>query len=530
MYDLLIKGGTILDGTGTPSYVADVAVAKGRLVAIGQLDNEALEIMDATGLAVAPGFIDLHTHSDASFLLDGTAQSKLRQGCTLELTGNCGSSFCAPLIGQAREIGEQRISMFGVEPHLDWTYFGEYLERLEQAGSTINLATQVGHGTIRAAVLGFDDRAPTPEELTQMQTLTADCLDAGALGFSTGLYYAPGNYARTDEVVVLAKEAAKRSKLYSTHMRDESDYSISLFGSIEETIAIGRLSEVRVQISHLKCVGPPVWGRSRELLERIERARTEGIDVAADQYPYTASSTGLNGAVFPRWAEVGGRETTIAKLADEEFYAKLHASITDNYYRRGGSDSVVVANYPANRQYEGLSLLEISRLMSCDPNDAAIRLYRDGQAQVVLHSLDESDVETIAGGRWVAVGSDGSSLSTEGVLSVGKPHPRSYGTFPRFIDRYVRNKQIVSLEEAIRKMTFLPAQRLGLSQRGRIAPGLWADLVVFDSRTVKDTATFQSPHSYADGISHVIVNGIPVIRDGLFTGATPGKVLTSFHD
>ena len=201
MYDLLIKGATILDGTGTPSYVADVAVAKGRLVAIGHLDNEALEIMDATGLAVAPGFIDLHTHSDASFLLDGTAQSKLRQGCTLELTGNCGSSFCAPLIGQAREIGERRISMFGVEPHLDWTHFGEYLERLEQAGSTINLATQVGHGTIRTAVLGFDDRAPTPEELTQMQSLTADCLDAGALGFSTGLYYAPGNYARTDEVV-----------------------------------------------------------------------------------------------------------------------------------------------------------------------------------------------------------------------------------------------------------------------------------------------------------------------------------------
>ena len=471
-------------------------------------------------MAVSPGFIDLHTHSDFSFLLDKTAQSKVRQGCTLELTGNCGSSFCAPLHGEARRVGEERVGLYGVDPMMDWTTFDEYLTRLEGAGSTLNLATQVGHGTVRTCVIGFEDRAPNPEELDRMRGLVAESLDAGALGFSTGLYY-----ARTDEVVALAREAAQRGKLYSTHMRDEGANTISLFGSVEESLAIGRLSGVRVQISHLKCAAPSFWGRTLELLDRLDRGRTEGLDVAADQYPYTASSTGLSGAILPRWAQVGGREATLSRLADEEFYARLREEIQASFQGRSGADHIVVANHPPDRDLEGLNLEQIAQRMGCDAADAGIRLYRASETSVISHSLQEEDVASIAGGSLVAVGSDGSSLSTEGVLSAGKPHPRSYGTFPRFLSKYVREEKVVSLEEAIRKMTMLPASRLGLTQRGRIAPGMWADLVAFDPDTVADTASFEAPHSYPIGIPHVVVNGEMVIKDGAYTAATPGKVL-----
>ncbi len=529
MYDLLIKNGTIFDGSGGPGYPADIGVLQGRIVAVGILEEDAVETIDASGLAVSPGFIDLHTHSDFSFLLDSAAQSKVRQGCTLELTGNCGFSYCAPLIGgDAKKFAQERLGLYGDEHEMGWDYFWQYHAKLEQSGSTLNLATQVGHGTVRAAVIGFEDRGPTFHELDRMKELVANSLEDGALGFSTGLYYAPGSYARTDEVVALAREAAQRGKLYSTHMRDESDYSISLMGSVEESIAIGRLSGVRVQISHLKCVGPASWGRSHELLERIERARAEGIDVAADQYPYTASSTSLAGGVFPRWAQVGGREGFLAGLEAEDFWDRLHDDIQENFQRRGGPDQIVIASFPPDRSLEGLSLTEIAGRWGFDPMDTAIYLYQQGEPSVIMHSLQEADVAVIAGSRWVAVGSDGSSLSTEGVLSSGKPHPRAYGTFPRFLARYVRESQVVPLEEAIRKMTSLPASRLGLTRRGRIAPGMWADLVVFDPMRVADTATFEHPHSYATGISHVMVNGVPVIKEGEFSGATPGKLLRGF--
>ena len=392
MYDLLLKNGTIYDGTGAPGYPSDIGVSQGRIAAIGVLEEEAAETIDASGLAVSPGFIDLHTHSDYSFLLDGEAQSKVRQGCTFELTGNCGFSFCAPLHGEAVNAADEQVSLYGVETTLGWSTFDEYLRRLEQAGSTVNLATQVGHGTVRAGVIGFEDRAPTPEELEQMRVRVAQSLDAGALGFSTGLYYAPGSYARTDEVVTLASEAAQRGKLYSTHMRDESDYTISLFDSLEESIAIGRLSGVRVQVSHLKCVGPPVWGSSNSLLERIEKARAEGLDVAADQYPYTASSSGLSGGLLPRWAEVGGREFTVSQLSDEGFYSRLHDAIATNFSRRGGPEAVYVANNPPNRDLEGKNLDEIATLMGCDPMDAAIRLYRECDPSIIMHSLKEEDI------------------------------------------------------------------------------------------------------------------------------------------
>ena len=305
MYDLVIENGTVIDGTGAKGYEADVAVMGDKIVAIGDIQGEKKQAIDAKGLVVSPGFIDLHSHADFQFFIDSSADSKITQGVTLEYVGNCGLSFCAPLSGLSREDIETRVAWYETDWRPTWTDFAGYMDALGKVGKTLNVATQVGHGTVRAAVIGFDDRGPTTWELERMQELVADGLDAGALGFSTGLYYAPGSYARTDEVVALAGEAAKRGKLYSTHMRDESDYSISLFGSVEESFAIGRLSGVRVQISHLKCVGPASWGRSQELLERIDKARSQGIDVAADQYPYTASSTSLSGGVFPRWALAG---------------------------------------------------------------------------------------------------------------------------------------------------------------------------------------------------------------------------------
>ena len=300
MYDLLIRDGRIYDGTGSPAYSADIGVADGEIVAIGRLEGESPKIVNASGLVVSPGFIDLHTHSDMSFLLDSTAQSKVRQGVTLELAGNCGSSFCAPLQGAAQEMLQGRVSQYTDNFEITWNDFGGYLDALEKAGSTVNMALQVGHGTVRSCVIGLDDRAPNGAELDRMVGLVADCLDAGALGLSTGLFYAPGNYARLDEVFAMAQVASDRDKLYSTHMRDEGSHTVGLFVALNETIEIGRRTGVRLEVSHVKCMGPTVWGRSYDVLELFDRTLAEGIDIAGDQYPYTAGSTSLAGALLPR--------------------------------------------------------------------------------------------------------------------------------------------------------------------------------------------------------------------------------------
>jgi N-acyl-D-amino-acid deacylase len=529
-YDLLIRQGTVYDGTGAPPYQADIAVAEGRIVAIGRLEGTARDTIDASGLAVAPGFIDLHTHSDLSFLIDPDAQSKVRQGVTTEVVGNCGMSMGAPLLGEARQVLRDRVATYGVSLEAEWTTFAEYMERLERARPPLNVACQVGHGSVRLAVLGWADRAPTPEEMERMRGLVAEALEAGALGFSTGLFYAPGSYARTEEVMELAREAAKRGRLYSTHIRDEGDYSVGLFSALQEAVEIGRMTGVRVQVSHLKCMGPSTWGKAERLLERLERARAEGVDVAGDQYPYTAGSTYLAAAAFPRWAQVGGRKALLENLRDTAFQARLRAAVADNYARRGGAERVVIAYHPQRRDLEGLSIARIADQWGVDPVEATLRLYQEGEAFVVVHQMVEEDVERIAAHPWVAVGSDGSSLRDTGPLSEGKPHPRSYGCFPRFLARYGRERRVVGLPEAVRKMTSLPAGRLGLTHRGRIAPGCWADLVCFDPKGVADTATFQEPHRYPQGIPHVLVNGVPVVRNGEYTGARAGKVLRRPED
>ena len=527
-YDLIIKNGQVMEGAGTPSFPADIGISNGKIVAIGQLSGSSSTTLDAEGMIVAPGFIDIHSHSDYSFLLDPLADSKLRQGVTLEVVGNCGFSFCGPLQGEAATLLHDRIKGYGATINPTWNTFPEWMDHLQNVRSTVNIVTQIGHGNVRAAVLGFADRAPTNLELEQMKDIVRDSLDAGALGFSSGLFYAPGSFARTDELIELAREAANRGKFYSSHIRDEGDYSIGLFHAFQEAIEIGRQSGAKVQISHNKCGGPSVWGKAYRLLDMIEEARHDGIDVAGDQYPYTAGSTGLSAVLFPRWAQVGGRTALLANLLTPSFLDRLSSDIRDNFERRGGPERIMIAMFPPNRDFEGKNLVEIGKILGSDPVSTGITLYREFDASVVVHFMEDNDVALIASHPWVAVGSDGTSLRSSGTLAAGRPHPRSYGCFPRFLAHYQREKKLLSFEDAVRKMTHLPATRIGLTRRGQIAPGYWADLVAFDPNRIRDTATYEEPHNYAEGILHVIVNGVPAVLNGRPTGDTPGKVITTF--
>ena len=532
MNDLEIKNATIVDGLGKESYEGNIYVKNGKIVAITHKESlDSKKSINANGKIVAPGFIDLHTHSDSSFLVDSKADSKVRQGVTLELIGNCGMSTCAPLIGEAKTIFKQRVSMLEnpEDLNVDWTDYAGYIDAMKKAGAPLNVAFQVGHGTLRAAVIGLEDRPPTAEELNYMRKLTAESLDAGALGLSTGLFYAPGYYARTDEVIALAEEVGKRDKLYSTHQRDEGSRTVGLFVSLNEAIEIGRRSDCKVQISHVKCAAQKVWGKSDEYLQLLEDTVQEGIDIAGDQYPYTASSTALTGALFPRWSLSGGREKTLEFMADEDHRGRLVDEITDTFSKGRGAEGIIIARYVEDESLEGKTLIEIADIINTSPAEAALRIYQKGEASVISYGMTDEDVENFASHPLIAVASDGSSLSATGKLSVGKPHPRSYGTNPRFIQKYVNEKNVISIEEAIRKMTSLPAQRLGLTNRGRLTPGYAADIVIMDLAKIKENSTFADPHQYPEGISHVIVNGKLVVENEIYNGSKPGQMITEFN-
>jgi N-acyl-D-amino-acid deacylase len=530
MYDLTIKNGRIYDGTGSPPTLESIAVKGQRIVAIGSISGSSAKEINAEGLAVCPGFIDLHSHSDLSFLLDCNAQSKLRQGVTLELAGNCGNSICAPLKAYAGQRLKERLIEYGADLTVKWQSTADYLDAVQNTGLPLNLAVLTGHNTIRNCVMGMDNHRPSRYELDQMKDLLRQCLDEGAMGFSTGLFYAPGSYSEQPEVLELAAVAAEQGKLYSSHLRDEGAQNIGLLAALREAVETGRKSGARVQISHVKCKGPDSWGKSAQVLEAMEQARATGVDIAGDQYPYTASSNALSGALFPGWALVGGREESLSRLQEPPRRRRLLTQIDKNLRQYGGADRVVFARVSAQRDLEGLNLRQASGHMGCPPAEAALRIYESGNSQVVVHAMSQEDVERIAQHQLICVASDGSSLATQGILSQGKPHPRNYGTFPRFIARFVREKNLVSLAEAVRRMTSLPASRLGLTSRGRIAPGFAADLVMFSPETIADTATYDSPHSYPRGIPHVMVNGDLVVEDGRFTGKKPGRVIRGFAD
>ncbi|HXL03278.1 MAG TPA: D-aminoacylase [Bacillota bacterium] len=520
---LLLRDAKIVDGTGRPWFWGDVALKDGIIVDIGRgLTASGARVIDLCGLVLAPGFIDIHSHSDDTVLINPLAESKIRQGITTEVIGNCGYSP-APLEGEAIDSIRRDLDGCGITP--DWSSFGEYLHRIEDNGTAVNIAALIGHGTIRQAVIGCEERKPYPEELAYMKKLVSRSMDEGAFGISTGLIYPPSCYADTDEIVELAQIVAGKGGIYATHIRNEGS---GVVDATEEAIAIGKRAGVRVEISHHKSGGPENRGKVKETLRIIENARCQGIDVLCDVYPYVASSTGLS-VILPNSLFDGGDEKALARLKDKDTLSEIRRQVEEEEGLRLGWDKTVISSVTneGNKAFEGKSLCEIAAITGKDPFTAAIDLLIDEalSVQVVRFIMCEEDVTFVLSSRLSSIGTDASSMAPYGVLGMGKPHPRAYGTFPRVLGKYVRDMGALRLEEAVRKMTSLPAGRLGILDRGLICPGTVADLVAFDPDTVEDIATYTDPHRYPLGIMWVIVSGTPVVEQGEHTGLLPGKVL-----
>jgi N-acyl-D-amino-acid deacylase len=525
MLDVLIQGGTVIDGTGRPGRRADVAIARDRIEVIDLLPGAtAARVIDAAGHAVAPGFIDMHSHAD--FVLPGlpTADSKVHQGFTLEVVGNCGASP-APLTPARRKDIIDATGLAVPALAWDWTTFRSYLDVLTRQGVAINVAPLVGHGTVRLLVVGADDARPTADQRRAMAAEVRRAVDEGAVGVSTGLIYAPGVYADTDEIVDLARAAGAGGGFYASHIRGESD---TLLPAIAEAIEVGRRAGVPVEISHLKAAGRANWPKMARAIELIEEARAQGLDVTADMYPYPAGSTTLSALLAP-WVHAGGREPLLARLGDPADRARIRAELDGpGMALDAGWQGIVIAGCPARPEYEGRTLAQIAATLGLTPAEAVIEILRQakGDVDMVLFMMSEDNVALGLQRPWVMIGSDGEGRAAEGPYGTGKPHPRNYGTCPRFLGHYVRERAVVALPEAIRKMTSLPATKLGLRDRGRLEPGAAADVVVFDPGTVADAATFTEPHRYPRGMPWVLVNGEPVIADGRHTGRRPGRVLS----
>ena len=495
--DLLLVNGLVADGSGSQPRRADVAVTAGRIAGVGDLQRwTARERVDVAGLVVAPGFVDVHTHADRVADMP-LAENFVRMGVTTLVAGNCG--------GSAVDVAEA-------------------LQAIERTGVSVNYATLVGHNSVRQRVLGTARRPPTDEELSRMRDLVARAMAAGAVGLSTGLEYVPGTYATRDEIVALAKAAAAAGGLYASHLRDEGP---QVDAAIAEAIAIGEAAGCPVQISHLKIDSPSVWGRAPQLLALIDGARARGVRVRADQYAYTAASTGL-GIRFPSWVFDGGEEAVRGRLSEEGTWTRIKGDMRAMLAEMGASDYAfaVVASYPSDPARHGLSIAEIARRTRGDGSlDAQLEVAREmllsGGAQMVYHVMGDADVAHIMRHPQVAVASD-ASLTTPGV---GRPHPRSYGNTVRVLAKYVRDDGVLTLGDAVRKMSALPAEQFGFADRGSVRPGLAADLVVFEPATVTDRATFQEPHAFPAGLPHVLVNGAFVVRDGRHTGIRSGRVL-----
>lgn len=495
-YDVIVRNGMVLDGSGAPAFEADVGIREGRIVRVGDLEgSEAADVIDAMGLTVAPGFIDVHTHADG-IARNPTAENYARMGVTTVVAGNCG--------GASVKIAES-------------------LAAIEEAGISINYAALVGHNSVRGTVMGRERRAPSTDELEKMKALVSKAMSEGAFGLSTGLEYIPGAYTETDEIIELAKAAAAAGGLYASHMRNEGT---EIERAVAEAIAVGRAAGCPVQISHLKIDSPSRWGISRDVLAMIDTARADGIQVCADQYAYSAGSSGL-GIRFPAWALEGGREKINQRLDNAATWRRIRNEMKELLAGRGFGDLswAVVSSYRPDPSLEGSSIKAIAIQKRGDDSlevqlEVAREMMRAGGAGMVYHFMSDSDIAAIMRHPQVAIASD-SSVLTPGR---GMPHPRGYGNNPRVLGHYVRDLGVLSLAEAVRKMTSLPARQFGLNQRGEIREDMAADLVLFDGKSVADRATYRDPHQYPVGIPHVMVNGTWVVRDGEHTGARPGKV------
>jgi N-acyl-D-amino-acid deacylase len=528
-YDLLIIHGHILDGSGSPWSEGSVAVKEGKIAEVGRLTNAtARRVIDAQGLTVTPGFIDLHSHSDFTLLADGNAQSKIRQGVTTEILGE--SDSAGPIEGYAVPEFDRSLERYGLTR--DWTTLGQYLARLERQGISVNIASYVGSGQVRMDVIGNVNRAATEAEMDQMKGLVEQAMHDGAIGLSSGLIYAPNMFAKTDELIALAAVAARYGGIYTSHIRGEGAGEPQALG---EAIEVAERAGLPVHILHFKMDGKPNWGHMPEQVKLIQAARDRGVDVTADQYPYIAAMTGLEQCLPPKFLE-GTSQEMVARLKDRKARAEIRQAIAtglpgweDNEVKSvGGWHGVLVASLQKaeNKKYEGKRMDEVAALMGKDPVDALCDLLisEGGSAEAIYFSMSEADVELAMKQPWVGVGSDGTAVTPE-MAFMGKPHPRFYGTFPRVLGVYVREKKVLALPDAVRKMTSLSAQITGLSDRGLLRPGMAADITILDPKTVSDRATFENPLQYPVGIPYVIVNGVVVIDRGQHTGDKPGRVL-----
>ena len=528
-YDLIIANGRVVDGTGAPWMRADVAIKGDRIVAVGSLGGaQATTRIDAANLVVAPGFIDLLGQSEFNVLVDNRAASKIMQGITTEITGEGGS--IAPV--NDRMIAESKAAYehFGVTH--DWHSLEEYFSRLERTKSAINVGTFVGSGGVRDYVVGKEDRPATAAELDQMRQLVAHAMEDGALGVSSSLQYVPNRFASTDELIELSKVAARYGGIYITHQRSEGN---KIFESLDEIFTIAEKADIPADIWHLKTAYKANWGKMPEVLRRIEAARARGLRVSANVYPYNRASNGLD-ACLPVWAREGGTDAMIARLKDPAQRERIKKDMNDpnapyenQWYGSGGASGVMVSSVlnPELRKYEGMTLEEIGKAMGKDPRDAVMDLVIADRAETscIIAIMNEDDVRTALRHPLISFDTDSGAQAEDGKLSESKSHPRAWGTFTRVLGRYVRDEKLLTIEEAVRRMTSQAAVRVGLMDRGVIRPGMFADLTIFDPATVRDVATFEDPKHYSVGVRHVLVNGRAVVSDGRITAERPGRPL-----
>jgi N-acyl-D-amino-acid deacylase len=528
-YDVVIRNGTVYDGSGAEPVVGDVAMKGHTIVSVDYPIAGRGEIeIDATGMAVAPGFINMLSWATESLIEDGRSQSDIRQGVTLEVMGEGGSM--GPLNDEMKqEIVEQQGD---IKFDIEWTTLAEYLEYLVRRGISTNVASFVGATTVRIHEIGYEDRPPTAEELERMRGLVRQAMEDGAVGLGSSLIYAPAFYADAEELIELAKVAAEYDGLYVSHMRSEGD---RLLEALNELIEVARQAGIRAEIYHLKAAGQSNWGKMNQVVELVEQVQSEGLPITADMYTYTAGATGLD-AAMPPWVQEGGLKAWIARLQDPEIRTQVAREMSQAsgdwenlYYAAGSAENVLLVGFKNDslKPLTGKTLAEVAEMRGKSPQETAMDLVVEDDSRVgtVYFLMSEENVRKQIGLPWVSFGSDAESLAPEGVFLKSNPHPRAYGNFARLLGRYVRDEQLIPLTEAVRRLTSLPASNLRLVRRGSLTPGYYADVVVFDPTTIQDHAQFEDPHHYSTGVLHVFVNGIQVLNDGEHTGATPGRVV-----
>jgi dihydroorotase/N-acyl-D-amino-acid deacylase len=528
-YDVVVRNGHIVDGTGSPWYAGDIGIRAGKIAAIGHLDGSpARRSIDAHGMVVAPGFIDMLGQSELTILVDPRLPSKIFQGITTEITGEGGS--IAPLNEAIVKADHVTYEHYGIKP--TWRTLGEYFARLRKQGMGINLATYAGATQIRRAVLGDDNRAPSAAELERMKALVREEMRDGAMGVSTSLQYAPAPYAKTEELIALATEAAKAGGIYASHIRDEGN---GIAGALDEAFRIGREANIPVEIWHLKAAGKSNWGRMPQIVAKIEEARKQGIDVAANTYAYTAWFNSFS-AVIPPWAHDGGDRKLIERLKDPAMRARIRKEMespggdwNNEWQEVPGPEAILLCavQNPKLVPLQGKTIAEIAKLWNKDPIDTVFDILIEDEAftEVAMFAMAEPDVTLALQQPWVSICNDSQGTSPEGLLGKEHPHPRAYGTFPHILRKYVREEKKLTLEDAIRKFSALAAERMRIADRGVLKAGMWADLVVFDPESVRDLATFEAPNQLSEGMRFVLVNGVAVIEEGKMTGKLPGRVV-----